>query len=110
EYPIELPSEKKNIDVVWKREADGVPTFAFEVEISGILEKAVERLKFAFRKWNTRPRILVPEKLVKKVHNILSTSEKDFVREFKIYVPNQISELLTKKRELRRLEQNLELY
>jgi hypothetical protein len=110
EYPLELPAEKKNLDVVWKREIDGVPTFAFEVELSGMLEKAVERLKFAFRKWNSRPRIIVPDGLVKKMHNILSATEKDFAQQFKIYDPNQVLELLGKKRELKIIEQNLELY
>jgi hypothetical protein len=33
--------------VVWKRELDGVPTFAFEVEMSGNIEKAISRLKLA---------------------------------------------------------------
>ncbi len=110
EYPIELPTEKKNIDVVWKREIDGVPTFAFEVELSGMVEKAIERLKFAFRKWNSRPRIIIHEDLVGKVHNILSVSDKDFSQQFKIYNPKQIVELLSKKRELKTIEQNLELY
>lgn len=110
EYPVELPAEKKNLDVVWKREIDGVPTFAFEVELSGMLEKAIERLKFAFRKWNSRPRIVVPNELFKKVHNILSVTEKDFANQFKIYEPIQVFELLNKKRELKTIEQNLEIY
>lgn len=110
EYSLELPSEKKNLDVVWKREIDGAPTFAFEVELSGMLEKAVERLKFAFRKWNSRSRIVVPNESVTKVHNILSATEKDFAVQFKIYDPSQVLELLSKKRELKTIEQNLELY
>ena len=111
EHPIELPGEKKNLDVVWKREVDGVPTFAFEVELSGMLEKAIERLKFAFRKWNSRPRIIIPEKFTKKVHNLLTVAEgKEFLKEFRIYEPVQIIELLSKKRKLKSTEQNLGIY
>ena len=111
EYPIDLVGEKKNLDVVWKREIDGVPTFAFEVELSGMLEKAVGRLKFAFRKWNSRPRIIIPTKFVKKIHNLLViTEDKQFSQEFKIYEPKQLIELLDKKRELKTTEQNLEIY
>jgi len=110
EYPVELPGEKKNLDVVWKREIDGVPTFAFEVELSGTLEKAIERLKFAFRKWNSRPRIIIPKEFTKKVYNIITVSNKDFSQQIKIYEPKQIVELLTQKRELKSIEQNLEIY
>jgi len=110
EYPIQLSGEKKNLDVVWKREIDGVPTFAFEVELSGMIEKAVERLRFSFRKWNSRPRIIVPKELFKKINNILSLSEKDFSSQVKIYEPAQIEQLLKQKRELKTIEQNLALY
>ena len=47
EYPLPISSENRNLDVVWKRELDGVPTFAFEVEMSGNIEKAISRLKLA---------------------------------------------------------------
>lgn len=110
EYPLELPGEKKNLDVVWKREIDGVPTFAFEVELSGMLEKAIERLKFAFRKWNSRPRIIITKEFIKKAHNIITASNKDFSQHIKIYEPHQVVELLNQKRQLKTIEQNLEIY
>ncbi|XOB46309.1 MAG: hypothetical protein ACKKMV_02570 [Candidatus Nealsonbacteria bacterium] len=111
EYQIELPGERKNLDVVWKREIDGVPTFAFEVELSGMIDKAVDRLKFAFRKWNSRPRIIIPKKFVKKVHNIIGiTDDREFSSEFKIYEPVQITDLLKKKQGLKVVEQNLGIY
>lgn len=110
EYPINLAAERRNLDVVWKREIDGAPTFAFEIELSGMLEKAIERLKFAFRRWNSRPRIVIPNDFVQQTHNILTTSERDFSHQIKIYEPNQIVSLLNRKRELKTVEQNLELY
>jgi len=110
EYPVELPGERKNLDVVWKREIDGVPTFTFEVEFSGMLEKAIERLRFAYQKWNSRPRIVVPEKFIRKIYNVLSVTDKDFKDEIKIYEPLQITNLLTLKRKLRTTEQNLGIY
>lgn len=110
EYPIELPGENKSLDAVWKREIDGSPTFAFEIELSGMIEKAVERLKFSFRKWNSRPRIIVPKEIFKKVHNILVAGDKDFSSQIKLYEPVQIVELLNRKRELKIMEQNLDLY
>lgn len=110
EHPIKLPGEKKSLDVVWKREIDGVPTFAFEIELSGMIDKAIDRLKFAFRKWNSRPRIITPKKFIKKVHNIIAVSNKDFSQQVKIYEPSQITALLARKRDLRMIEQNLDIY
>lgn len=110
EYPLEIESERKSIDVVWKREINGVPTFAFEIEFSNNIEKAVERLKFAFRKWNSRPRIIVPESSCTTLHNILSNHDQEFNSQFRNYTPEQITELLNKKRDLKNIEQNLGLY
>lgn len=110
EYPVELSNERKNLDVVWKREIDGMPTYAFEVELSGTFEKAVDRLKFAFQKWNSRPRIIVPKKFVKKVYNVVDISGRDFSENIKIYEPLEIFKLWNKKRELKSTEQNLEIY
>jgi hypothetical protein len=110
EYSLTLPGEGKNLDVVWKREIDGVPSFVFEIELSGMVERAIDRLKFAFRKWNSRPRIIIPEKFIKKIHNIVGVSERDFAQNIKLYKPIQITELLNRKRELKTTEQNLEMY
>jgi hypothetical protein len=110
EYPIELPGEERNLDVVWKREITGVPTFAFEVELSGMVEKAVSRLRFAYKQWNSRPRIVVPKYFYKKVNNIIAAEDRDFSRQLKMYEPAQVFDLLNKKRELKTLEQDLELY
>jgi len=110
EYPIELPGEKKNLDVVWKREIAGVPTLVFEVELSGVIERAITRLKFAYTRWNSRPRLVAPKELFKKINNIIYSEERFFSEQFKIYEPSQITRLLDKKRELKTLEQNLEIY
>ncbi|MCM8784976.1 MAG: hypothetical protein NC827_05540 [Candidatus Omnitrophica bacterium] len=93
EYPIELVREKKNLDVVWKREIDGVPTYAFEIELSGMFEKTIRRLEFAFRRWNSEPRIVIPQEDIDKVYNVLTTTDRDFIQKIKIYEPNQIIEL-----------------
>lgn len=110
EYPIELPGEDKNLDVVWKREIAGAPTVAFEVELSGMIEKAISRLKFAFNRWNSRPMIVVPKEFSKKINNIIGAENRIFSQQIKMYEPIQIIELLNKKRELKTLEQNLGIY
>jgi len=110
EYPIALSGEDKNIDVVWKREIAGAPTFAFEVELSGGIERAIARLKFAYNRWNSQPRIIVPRAFAQKINNIITAEDRVFSQQFKMYEPNQIIDLLDKKRELKTIEQNLGLY
>lgn len=110
EYPIELEGQRKSLDVVWKREMRGSPTFAFEVELSSGLEKAVGRLKFAYRRWNSRPRIVVPTEDFKKVENILIAEDRDFSQQLRIYEPEQLAELLRKKKILRSVERELGIY
>lgn len=110
EYPIELPGEEKNLDAVWKREINGVPTFAFEVELSGAVEKALLRLMYAFNQWNSRPRIIVPDGLFQRVNNIAASQDRSFSRQLRLYEPAQVTGLLSKKRELRDFEQKLEIY
>jgi len=110
EYPISLPNEKKSLDVVWKRELEGVPTYAFEIELSGMLERAIDRLVIAFKKWNSRPRIVVPRDYSNKLKNVADLTDRDFYAQLKIYEPEQITDLYNIKTNLKRLEQSLELY
>lgn len=110
EYPVELIGEDKHLDVVWKREISGVPTYAFEVELSDMIEKAVTRLKFAFTKWNSRPRIIAPLHSIKKIQNILASEDREFSNQLKVYEPSQLFELLDKKRDLKNIEQRLGIY
>lgn len=110
EYPINLQDEKKNLDVVWLREIDGVPTVAFEIELSGELEKALSRLKFAFKKWNSRPRLVIKEEFIRKFRNAISLFEMDFSKEIVFCTPNQVQELYSKKIEWKRKEEELKLF
>ncbi len=110
EYAIDLPGQHRSLDVVWKREMGGSPTFAFEVELSAGLEKAIGRLKFAYRRWNSRPRIIAPNDDHKRVHNLLLAEERDFSQQLRIYEPSQLTDLLQKKRDLKTMEQDLGMY
>lgn len=110
EYPIPLEGLERTLDVVWKREMSGVPTFAFEVERSGAVEKAVLRLKFAYDRWNTRPCIVVPQDLYPDVRAIVSAQEARFSERVRICSEEEILELHRRKRDLRSLEQKMGIY
>ncbi len=58
-----------------------------------MIEKAIERLKFSYSKWNSKPRIIVSNDLINKVSNILLIEEKNFKNQIKIYEINKIQEL-----------------
>jgi hypothetical protein len=103
EYPILLPNERKNLDVIWKRELEGVPTYAFEIELSGMLERAIDRLVISFKKWNSRPRIIIPDNYSNKLKNLIDLTDSDFYNNIKIYKPAQISELYDLKTNLKRI-------
>ncbi|MCX7705067.1 MAG: hypothetical protein N2115_02260 [bacterium] len=110
EYSLSLHDEKENIDVVWKREINGVPTFAFEIELTGAIEKVIDRLLFAFRLWNSKPRMVVSEELKSRVHSKIKTSSGEFGSIIRTYTPKQISQLLESKKRLRDMEKELGLY
>ncbi len=110
EFPIALEGGGRSLDVVWKREISGVPTFAFEIELSGAIEKAVLRLKFAHDRWNSRPRMVVPPDRHAQLRDVLSVQGSAFAQQVRICTGEQIYDLRRRKGELRALEQQLGLY
>jgi len=56
EYKI----DGERLDAVWKRVERSVPTFAFEVQVSGDLYHAIGKLKHAYDIWNSRISWLPP--------------------------------------------------
>jgi hypothetical protein len=110
EFLLPLETEHKKVDVVWKRELSGVPTFAFEVELSGGLEKAITKLRLAFNKWNSQPRLIIPESQFKSVDNLAVREQTSFQRNFRYYDPEIIENLLSRKQDLRSFEQKYGIY
>ncbi len=110
EYKLPVADEDKRLDVVWKREFNGVPTYAFEIEISHNLEKAITRLKVAFGLWNTKPRLIVPESDFEKVKFYLDRENKDFRKEFFFFDPKGVNKILAAKIELRNIEEMYKIW
>jgi len=110
EFQLPIEDEHKRLDVVWKRELAGVPTFAFEVELSGGVEKAITKLRLAFTKWNSQPRLVVPETLHKSVEALIAHEQTQFRNNFRYYEPGIINKLLTKKQDLRSFEEKCGMY
>jgi hypothetical protein len=107
---IEYPIQNRRLDVVWKRELQGVPTFAFEVELSGGFERAITKLRFAFQLWNSRPLLIVPKEELARVEGLTQNEEKSFKENIRYYDPTIFQELLSKKRDLRSFEEKHKIY
>jgi len=110
EFPLPLEDQHKRIDVVWKRELTGSPTFAFEVELSGATERALIKLRLAFNQWNSQTRLIVPTSEYRSVRNLVDRENVSFKNSFRNYDPEIIEKLLSKKRDLRTFEQEYGIY
>jgi hypothetical protein len=108
EYQIPLKDQKMRLDVVWKREVEGVPTFAFEVELSGNVERAGVRLRHAFDRWNSRPYLIVDEGDSTRARNMYGSHDA-FGQILRLTNPENIRQLHDAKSALRKLERELGL-
>jgi len=102
-----IPEENKRIDVIWKRELAGTPTYAFEVELSGGIDRAVNKLYKCYNLWNTLPRLIIPTNESPKVERISSLlGIKDIVRTIS---PELIKEIHKKKKDFKMMEKEIGL-
>jgi len=104
-----IPDENRRIDVIWRREIRGTPTYAFEVELSGGLDKAINKLYKCYRLWSTLPRIVTPSSEFVKVKHIASLQEHGFKDLIIPVTPAQIQDIYNKKRNFKDMEQEIGL-
>jgi hypothetical protein len=104
-----IPEENRRIDVIWRREIRGAPTYAFEVELSGSLDKAINKLYRCYRLWSTSPRIITPSSEFSKVKYIASLQEPGFKDLIISITPEQIQDLYNKKKSYKVLEKEIRL-
>jgi len=111
-YPqteFSIPEENRRIDVVWRREVRGTPTYAFEVELSGGLDKALNKLYKCFRLWSTLPRVITPSSEFKKVEQIASSFEPKFKQLVIPITPTQLQDLYERKKGFKDVEKEIGL-
>lgn len=102
-----IPDENRRIDVIWRREIRGTPTYAFEVELSAGLDKAINKLYRCYRLWSTLPRIVTPSSGFSKVEHIASLQERRFKDLIISLTPEQIQDIYNKKRSFKDMEQQI---
>ena len=109
-YPqseFSIPNENRRVDVVWRREIHGVPTYAFEVELSGGIDRSLNKLYRCHQLFNTLPRMITPPEEHGKIEKI--SSSLGFKEKIIALTPEQIKDIYKKKKDFKDLEQVLKL-
>lgn len=109
EREFSIPNEQRRIDVVWKREVKGTPTYAFEVELSGSLDRAINKLNRCFQLWNTEPRVILPNKDITRTSAIVCNFDTRFQKAVITVDCDRLKQIYEKKREFKNLEREMGL-
>jgi len=106
---MEYPLESRRLDVVWKREKDGHPWFAYEVELSGGVEKAIQKLRIAYLKWRSLPRLVIHQNEIEKTESVVKYENKQFRAVYKTILAPKLEEFHKTKIEFKKQEKTLGL-
>jgi len=105
EYSI----NNERIDVIWKKVKQGVPTYAFEVQVGGEIYRALGKLKHAFDNWNARIYLVLAEKWQRKVEELLGGTFHEIKDQITLIPLEQVKELREVLGKLREVEAKLGL-
>ena len=86
------------LDVVWRRVLNSVPTYVFEVQVSGDIYHALAKLKHAYDLWNSHIYIVAADNDRNKVNSLLSGTFHEIDQRINFIELNQVAELYGKKR------------
>jgi len=105
-----FPTENGRIDVVWKREINGAPTIAFEVELTPSVDEALQRLHWAHERWSARPCVVTPPEARDSIVASLDQWPRGFAQLVRVCSDIEMREVHKLKRDLRSLEERLGIY
>lgn len=97
------------IDVVWKKNKNSNPLYAFEVRLKGNFYKALAKLKHAFDLWNSIPVLVTTEQYFTQAEEQLSDSFHEMKNYAKIINYEKIRELYSIEKKRNQLKEELEL-
>lgn len=103
EYPFALG----NLDVVWRRVEQSVPTYVFEVCVKGDLYHDLAKLKHAFDLWNSHIFVVASKTNKTKVSHLLSGSFHEISERLKFIDLEKVRELHRHKKYLIDLEKEI---
>lgn len=103
EYPFDLGK----IDVVWRRVEKSVPTYVFEIQVSGNVYQALSKLKHAYDLWNSHIFIVATESERDKVNSLLSGTFHEINNRIEFIELKQVEELYKRKKSYKDFEKEL---
>ncbi len=99
----------ERIDVVWKRVERSVPTYAFEVQIGGDIYHAIGKLKHAFDIWNSKIFLVIDQKSIPKVSELLTGTFHEIAGYLKVVQLEELERLQAAMASVHHLEKELGL-
>jgi hypothetical protein len=103
----EFPLENRRLDVVWRRVQRAVPSYAFEVQVSGNLTEAMGKLKQARDLWNSNVCLVGKEEHRSAVNQLLAGTFHEIQDHLRFIELAQVEELYQRKRAYREFEHQL---
>jgi hypothetical protein len=100
-----IPDLGERLDVVWRRVAASVPTYAFEIQIGGNLHQALSKLKHAYDIWNSNIFLISTKEDLPKINQLLSGTFheiRDRIRVLNVEKINEVYELQVKDHKLKK--------
>jgi len=101
--------DSERLDVVWKRVEKSVPTYAFEVQIGGDIYHAIGKLKHAFDIWNSRIFLVIDQKSLPKVSELLAGTFHEIASQLKVVQLEELERLQAALVSVHQLEKELGL-
>ncbi|NWF77221.1 MAG: EVE domain-containing protein [Chloroflexi bacterium] len=95
------------LDVVWRRVALSVPTYAFEIQVGGDIYHALAKLKHASDIWNSNIFIVAPQTDHGKFEGLLSGTFHEISNRVKFIELNKVDELYKRKKAYSEFEKEL---
>lgn len=105
----EFPIDGERLDVAWRKVVRGVPTKVFEVQISGGIHQALSKLKHSFDLWNSEPYIVIQQKDMKKVDELLSGTFHEIAHIIRVVETDKIEELYSVLKKSSKIEKGIGL-
>jgi hypothetical protein len=103
----EYPLEQRRLDVVWRRVQRSVPSYVFEVQVSGNLTEAMAKLNQAYVLWNSHLFLVGRPEYETSVKQLLEGTFREIHHRTRFLEIGQVEELYQRKRAYRELESQL---
>lgn len=106
----EYPLESSYLDVVWRRVERSVPTYVFEIQVSGNVYQAMAKLKHAYDIWNSNIFLVSDASQMAKYQELLSGTFHEVKDKMRFIDIAFVKELLNKKTNYLEMERSFGIF